>query len=164
MPVPAAPRPCQARLRSVTLSELARLSIALVHGLIALPNVVPRWRLRSFVLPFTPSLVDLLAEVPSKFTLRHAVRLVHADRGRLRDPLHNRGQRAGERHWLAPGVCYPMLARSKRGRWGGRRANDGIDVIFTSDLARAVETVRIAFPDPSVPALMDWRLRECDYG
>jgi broad specificity phosphatase PhoE len=57
-----------------------------------------------------------------------------------------------------------MLARSKRGRWGGRRANDGIDVIFTSDLARAVETVRIAFPDPSVPALMDWRLRECDYG
>jgi broad specificity phosphatase PhoE len=34
--------------------------------------------------------------------------------------------------------------------------------IFSSDLGRAVETARIAFPGRDV--LLDWRLRECDYG
>jgi 2,3-bisphosphoglycerate-dependent phosphoglycerate mutase len=47
---------------------------------------------------------------------------------------------------------------------GARRRNDGIQVIFTSDLRRAVETVEIAFGASSVPILHDWRLRECDYG
>jgi alpha-ribazole phosphatase/probable phosphoglycerate mutase len=27
-----------------------------------------------------------------------------------------------------------------------------------------VQTVAIAFPDPAIPVLYDWRLRECDYG
>ncbi len=47
---------------------------------------------------------------------------------------------------------------------GVRRRNDGIQVIFTSDLRRAVETVEIALGDSSIPILHDWRLRECDYG
>src|SRR3954468_12539793 len=47
---------------------------------------------------------------------------------------------------------------------GERRSNDGVDVVFASDLQRAVETVNIAFPNPTVPILLDWRLRECNYG
>jgi broad specificity phosphatase PhoE len=47
---------------------------------------------------------------------------------------------------------------------GKRRRNDGIRVVFTSDLRRAVETAEIAFGDTHVPILHDWRLRECDYG
>lgn len=45
---------------------------------------------------------------------------------------------------------------------GERRRDDGIDAIHCSDLGRAVETARIAFPDRDM--LLDWRLRECDYG
>jgi 2,3-bisphosphoglycerate-dependent phosphoglycerate mutase len=47
---------------------------------------------------------------------------------------------------------------------GERRSNDGVDVVFASDLQRAVETVNTAFPNPTVPILLDWRLRECNYG
>lgn len=47
---------------------------------------------------------------------------------------------------------------------GRRRRKDGIAVVFCSDLQRAVETARIAFDGTSVPILLDWRLRECDYG
>ena len=45
-----------------------------------------------------------------------------------------------------------------------RSVCQGIHAIFTSDLARAVETVEAAFPVPDIPILKDWRLRECDYG
>ena len=45
---------------------------------------------------------------------------------------------------------------------GERRRDDGLDAVFASDLRRAVETVELALPD-RVP-LLDWRLRECDYG
>ncbi len=47
---------------------------------------------------------------------------------------------------------------------GQRRRRDGIDAIFCSDLARARETVGIAFEGMTTPILLDWRLRECDYG
>lgn len=47
---------------------------------------------------------------------------------------------------------------------GARRGNDGIQAVFTSDLGRAVETARIAFAQSAIPILLDWRLRECDYG
>lgn len=47
---------------------------------------------------------------------------------------------------------------------GQRRRNDGIDVVFSSDLARAVETAQIAFGGSPIPVLHDWRLRECNYG
>jgi broad specificity phosphatase PhoE len=45
-----------------------------------------------------------------------------------------------------------------------RRRTDGIQVVFTSDLRRAVETADIAFGDTGLPILHDWRLRECNYG
>jgi 2,3-bisphosphoglycerate-dependent phosphoglycerate mutase len=36
--------------------------------------------------------------------------------------------------------------------------------VFSSDLARSVETAGIAFGGSMIPVLLDWRLRECDYG
>lgn len=45
---------------------------------------------------------------------------------------------------------------------GERRRNQGIATVFTSDLLRAVETARIAFPDGRPPIRQDTRLRECD--
>jgi hypothetical protein len=54
--------------------------------------------------------------------------------------------------------------RAQARQMGQRRANDGVEAIFTSDLARAIESVRMAFPDSPIPVFMDWRLRECDYG
>jgi broad specificity phosphatase PhoE len=60
-------------------------------------------------------------------------------------------------------------ALSARGRplaeeLGERRRDDGIDAVFASDLARAVETAEIAFAATDIPVLVDWRLREIDYG
>lgn len=64
--------------------------------------------------------------------------------------------------WL-PGRLSP-LGRRQAADLGERRRDDGIDVVFSSDLARAVETVDLAFAGTDVPVLLDWRLRECDYG
>ena len=47
---------------------------------------------------------------------------------------------------------------------GDRRRDDGISVVFTSDLRRAVETAEIAFADTAIPIHRDARLRECNYG
>ena len=47
---------------------------------------------------------------------------------------------------------------------GLRRISDGYQAVFTSDLARAVETAEIAFAETEITILHDWRLRECDYG
>jgi broad specificity phosphatase PhoE len=47
---------------------------------------------------------------------------------------------------------------------GSRRRDDGLDVVITSDLARAVQTVQIAFAGVDVPISTDARLREVDYG
>jgi alpha-ribazole phosphatase/probable phosphoglycerate mutase len=60
--------------------------------------------------------------------------------------------------WL-PGRLS-AAGRAQAAELGARRAD--LRVVFASDLARAVETARIAFPDLDV--LLDWRLRECDYG
>src|SRR5262245_40783036 len=54
--------------------------------------------------------------------------------------------------------------RSQAAELGRRRRADGSAVVFCSDLARAVQTAQIAFADTSLPVLLDWRLRECDYG
>ena len=47
---------------------------------------------------------------------------------------------------------------------GERRRADGISVVITSDLARAVETAEIAFAGSSLSIVQDARLRECNYG
>lgn len=68
---------------------------------------------------------------------------------------------------VASGWAHSRL--SERGRrlaeeLGERRRSDGIAAVFSSDLRRAVETTAIAFPPGTPPVLLDWRLRECDYG
>jgi broad specificity phosphatase PhoE len=62
------------------------------------------------------------------------------------------------------GGTLSARGRSLAAELGERRRDDGVDVVLTSDLARAVETARIAFGGSGVPVLLDWRLREIDYG
>ena len=64
--------------------------------------------------------------------------------------------------WLPGELSQQGLEQARE--LGLRRANDQITAVFSSDLTRAVQTVAIAFPDPAIPVLYDWRLRECDYG
>jgi broad specificity phosphatase PhoE len=64
--------------------------------------------------------------------------------------------------WL-PGVLS-NAGRDQARLLGKRRGNDSVDAVFTSDLARAVETATLAFQSTTIPVLHDWRLRECDYG
>jgi len=63
--------------------------------------------------------------------------------------------------WL--GGRLSEAGRKQAAQLGKRRGGDGIDVVFTSDLNRAVETAQIAFGSADVPVLVDWRLRECNY-
>jgi 2,3-bisphosphoglycerate-dependent phosphoglycerate mutase len=63
--------------------------------------------------------------------------------------------------WL-PGELS-AAGRVQAAELGERRRRDGLDLVLTSDLQRAVDTARIAFAD-SLPVLHDWRLRECDFG
>jgi broad specificity phosphatase PhoE len=63
--------------------------------------------------------------------------------------------------WL--GGTLSAAGREQARELGARRRDDGLDAIYVSDLNRAVETARIAFGD-DVAVLLDWRLRECDYG
>jgi 2,3-bisphosphoglycerate-dependent phosphoglycerate mutase len=64
--------------------------------------------------------------------------------------------------WL-PGRLS-AAGRELAGELGLRRRDDGIAAVFTSDLARSVETAEIALGGTGIPVLLDWRLRECDYG
>jgi 2,3-bisphosphoglycerate-dependent phosphoglycerate mutase len=64
--------------------------------------------------------------------------------------------------WL-PGRLSPA-GRQLAAELGSRRAADGLAAVFCSDLARAVQTAEIAFDGTGIPLLLDWRLRECDYG
>jgi len=54
--------------------------------------------------------------------------------------------------------------RETAAEMGERRRNDGINVVYVSDLERALETVRIAFEGSDIPTVVDSRLRECNYG
>jgi 2,3-bisphosphoglycerate-dependent phosphoglycerate mutase len=47
---------------------------------------------------------------------------------------------------------------------GARRRDDGLAIVFTSDLRRAVETAELAFAGSAIPIERDRRLRECNYG
>ncbi|WBQ05756.1 histidine phosphatase family protein [Kribbella sp. CA-293567] len=60
--------------------------------------------------------------------------------------------------WL-PGELSPE-GRRQAAELGERRRD--VDVVFSSDLRRAVQTVELA--GLPVPHFLDWRLRECDYG
>ena len=53
---------------------------------------------------------------------------------------------------------------SSRVELGARRRDNGIHTVFSSDLHRALETAVLAFEGLPFPILLDWRLRECDYG
>ena len=67
----------------------------------------------------------------------------------------------------ASGWAHSRLsAEGRRGarELGERRRHDGLAAVFSSDLWRAVETAEVAFEGSGVPMLLDWRLRECDYG
>jgi broad specificity phosphatase PhoE len=66
---------------------------------------------------------------------------------------------------VATGWLPGELSEAGRGharRLGERRRD--VDAVFASDLGRAVETAELAFGATGVPVLLDWRLRECDYG
>lgn len=64
--------------------------------------------------------------------------------------------------WL--GGRLSAAGREQARQLGERRRHDGIVVVFASDLNRAVETAEIAFGGSGIPIVLDWRLRECDYG
>jgi broad specificity phosphatase PhoE len=68
---------------------------------------------------------------------------------------------------LASGWTHgPLSARGRElaRELGARRADDGFAAVFASDLWRARETAELAFAGRDLPVLLDWRLRECDYG
>jgi broad specificity phosphatase PhoE len=64
--------------------------------------------------------------------------------------------------WL-PGRLS-AAGREQARELGERRREDGLSVVCTSDLRRAVETAEIAFAGSGLPIVADSRLRECDYG
>jgi broad specificity phosphatase PhoE len=66
--------------------------------------------------------------------------------------------------WL-PGALSPT-GRRQAVELGERRRqpSERIEAVFTSDLARAVETARIAFEGSGISIRQDARLRECNYG
>ena len=54
------------------------------------------------------------------------------------------------------------LGRKRAIKLGELRRNTKLDLIFTSDLHRAIDSAKLAFPD--VKQIKDKRLRECNYG
>jgi broad specificity phosphatase PhoE len=64
--------------------------------------------------------------------------------------------------WL-PGRLSPA-GRAQAEALGRRRRDDGLAAVLVSDLARAVETVEVAFAGSDLPVHRDARLRECWYG
>ena len=56
------------------------------------------------------------------------------------------------------------VGRTQAEELGARRRDDGLAVVYTSDLERAIETADIAFAGSDLPWRQDLRLRECNYG
>ncbi len=64
--------------------------------------------------------------------------------------------------WL-PGELSPLgINQSKH--LGKLITDKHFDVVFCSDLHRAVESAKLAFSSKKIPIIKDSRLRECDYG
>jgi alpha-ribazole phosphatase/probable phosphoglycerate mutase len=72
---------------------------------------------------------------------------------------NERGRASGWAH-----SALSATGRDQATALGARRRDDYLAAVFSSDLARASETARIAFGDAVIPVMLDWRLRECDYG
>jgi 2,3-bisphosphoglycerate-dependent phosphoglycerate mutase len=72
---------------------------------------------------------------------------------------NERGAASGWAH-----SCLAGEGRRLARQMGARRRDDRIAAVFSSDLRRAAETAEVAFGGSEVPLLLDWRLRECDYG
>jgi broad specificity phosphatase PhoE len=85
------------------------------------------------------------------------VRLVYETHSTTRD--NEAGIATG---WL-PGELSASGVENARAL-GDRRRDDGLDLVISSDLHRAVQTVEIAFEGSPVPRRTDPRLREVDYG
>lgn len=69
--------------------------------------------------------------------------------------------------WIATGWGVSRLSRAGRrqaAELGERLADAEVAAVFSSDLAHAADTVRIAVGGGDLPVLHDWRLRECDFG
>ena len=64
--------------------------------------------------------------------------------------------------WL--GGTLSATGREQAMRLAARRRRDGIERVYASDLNRAVQTAELAFAGSGIPVVLDWRLRECDYG
>ncbi len=54
------------------------------------------------------------------------------------------------------------LGKERAINLGKLRKNTKMDIIFTSDLERAIDTAKLAFPE--IKHIQDERLRECNYG
>ena len=64
--------------------------------------------------------------------------------------------------WLSG--CVSERGEDEARQLGARRLAQHVDVVYTSDLRRAVQTAELAFADTARPIRWDWRLRECNYG
>jgi alpha-ribazole phosphatase/probable phosphoglycerate mutase len=64
--------------------------------------------------------------------------------------------------WLSSALS--ATGRQQARQLGQRRLAERVDVVFTSDLRRAVQTAALAFGEHPIPIQQDWRLRECNYG
>lgn len=64
--------------------------------------------------------------------------------------------------WL-PGLLS-ACGRAEAAEMGERRRDAGLAAVYSSDLARAVETTTIGLGDSSIPVHLDARLRKCDHG
>ena len=69
--------------------------------------------------------------------------------------------------WIATGWGESRLSTAGRRQaveLGERLVNAEVVAVFSSDLAHAAETTRIAVGALGLPVFHDWRLRECDLG
>lgn len=62
-------------------------------------------------------------------------------------------------------VALSKLGEKQARELGKRYKLEDFDAVYCADLQRAYRTAQLAFPEiNSVKLLLDWRLRECDYG